>query len=67
MSTIASVQSIGTAVPPHKISQELHCTILQSAGEMDREEKLQLHKIYRRSGIENRHSVLAEFGRMDQK
>ncbi len=60
------IQSIGTAVPPHKISQELHHSILESANGMSRGEKLQLRKIYSRSGIESRHSVLAEFGREDQ-
>jgi predicted naringenin-chalcone synthase len=61
----SSIQSIGTAVPPYKISQELHYTILESANGMSREEKLHLRKIYSRSGIESRHSVLQEFGRED--
>ncbi len=60
-----AIQSIGTAVPPNKISQELHYSILESANGMSRAEKLQLRKIYSRSGIETRHSVLAEFGRAD--
>jgi predicted naringenin-chalcone synthase len=60
-----SIQAIGTAVPSHKISQELHYSILESANGMSREEKLQLRKIYSRSGIESRHSVLAEFGKAD--
>jgi len=58
-----SIQSIGIAVPPNKISQEFHYTILESANGMSRAEKLQLRKIYSHSGIESRHSVLSEFGK----
>jgi alpha-pyrone synthase len=56
------IQSIGTAVPPHKISQQVHHSILENANGMNRMEKLQLRKIYQGSGINYRHSVLAEFG-----
>jgi predicted naringenin-chalcone synthase len=62
---IPSIQSIGTAVPPHKISQDHHHAILESANGMSRAEKLQLRAIYSRSGIKSRHSVLAEFSRPD--
>jgi predicted naringenin-chalcone synthase len=62
-----SIKSIGTAVPPHKISQELHYSILESANGMSREEKLHLRKLYTRSGISSRHSVLEEFGRPDSE
>lgn len=61
------IQSIGTAVPPNEISQDLHYTILESANGMSRGEKLQLRKIYSRSGIESRHSVLSEFGKSDNE
>jgi len=63
----ATIQAIGTAVPPHKISQEIHYTILESANGMSRAEKLQLRKIYAGSGINFRHSVLAEFGSEDKE
>jgi alpha-pyrone synthase len=56
------IASIGTAVPPHKISQELHYSIIESANGMSRAEKLQVRKIYSGTGIKYRHSVLAEFG-----
>ena len=59
------IHGIGTAVPPNKISQEAHYTILESANEMSRSEKLHLRKIYSGSGIEFRHSVLAEFDNED--
>jgi alpha-pyrone synthase len=60
-----SIQAIGTAVPPNKISQEAHYSILENANGMSRGEKLQLRKIYSGSGIKFRHSVLAEFGKED--
>jgi predicted naringenin-chalcone synthase len=59
------IQSVGIAVPPNKISQSLHHSILESANGMSRLEKIQLKKIYSRSGINTRHSVLAEFGNSD--
>lgn len=62
-----SIKGIGTAVPPYKISQEMHYSILATSNGMSREEKLQLKKIYYNSGIESRHSVLEEFGKGDQK
>jgi alpha-pyrone synthase len=62
-----SILSIGTAVPPHKISQMNHLSILESANGMNRLEKLQLRRIYSHSGIESRHSVLAEFGEGDRE
>ncbi len=60
------ILSIGTAVPPHRISQQEHYSILESSEGMGRKEKLQLRKVYSASGIESRHSVLAEFGKPDQ-
>jgi predicted naringenin-chalcone synthase len=60
------IHSIGTAVPPNKIAQEVHYEILQSANGLNRAEKLMLRTIYAKCGIEYRHSVLAEFGRADE-
>lgn len=57
--------SIGTAVPEFKISQDKHLSILESANNLSREESLILKKIYSRSGIEFRHSVLNEFSAHD--
>jgi predicted naringenin-chalcone synthase len=59
------IQAIGTANPVHKISQDLHYSILESANGMSREEQLVLRKIYSRSGIQHRHSVLSEFSSPD--
>jgi predicted naringenin-chalcone synthase len=61
------IASIGTAVPPHKIPQELHYSIIESANGMSRAEKLQVRKVYSGTGIKYRHSVLAEFGREDSE
>ena len=66
LSDSPSIKAIGTAVPPHKISQEHHYTILESANGLNRAEKLQLRKIYSHSGITSRHSVLEEFGHQDK-
>ena len=66
MPTPVIIQSIGTAVPAFKISQELHCSILETANGMSREEKQQLRKIYSRCGIDSRYSVLEEFGKEDR-
>ena len=59
------IQAIGTANPANKIQQDIHYSILESANGMSREEKLILRKIYSRSGIEHRHSVLQEFSEAD--
>lgn len=64
--TNPAIHSIGTAVPPNKISQELHYGILASANGLNRAEQLMLRTIYAKSGIEHRHSVLNEFGAPDQ-
>lgn len=61
----AVIRSIGTAVPPHRISQEIHYKILESANGLDRSGRLMLKNIYRNSGITSRHSVLEEFGKND--
>lgn len=62
----AIIQSIGIAVPPFKISQDLHHSILESANGIDRGERLLLRNVYRNSGISSRHSVLEEFGNNDE-
>jgi alpha-pyrone synthase len=58
--------SVGTALPPHRIAQSVHHHILESANGLSRAEKLVLHRIYHRSGIEQRYSVLEEFGRPEE-
>ncbi|MCW3127684.1 MAG: naringenin-chalcone synthase [Bacteroidetes bacterium] len=60
-----TIHSIGTAVPKYKIAQSVHHDILQSSPAIGRKQKLQIRKIYGRTGIEYRHSVLEEFGRAE--
>lgn len=59
------IQAIGTAVPPNRISQEQHASVIEAANGISREERLVLKTIYGRSGIKYRHSVLSEFERED--
>jgi len=66
MTTQPYIRAIGTAVPPHRISQQDHYTILEKANHMSREDQLVLKKIYSKSGIEHRYSVLSEFGGSDR-
>lgn len=61
------IHAIGTATPAHKISQQQHYSILEAANGLSREDKLILRKIYSRSGIEYRHSVLEEFSDADKE
>ena len=60
-----AIYSIGTAVPPHRIAQEDHYSILASANGLSRAEGLTLRAIYAKSGIEYRHAVLEEFALPD--
>ena len=60
------ILSIGTSVPSFKVKQETHHAILQAAESIDRKQKMQIRQVYKGSGIDSRHSVLAEFGRMDE-
>jgi predicted naringenin-chalcone synthase len=60
--TNPAIQAIGTAVPPHRISQQLHMNMLASAEGLSRADRLVIKKIYSHSGIDYRHSVLGEFG-----
>lgn len=57
--------SVGTALPPFRISQSEHRHILESANGMDRADRLLLNRIYNKSGIEYRYSVLEEFGKTE--
>jgi len=59
------IYAIGTAVPQYRIPQEHHYAILESANGLSRLEQLALRKIYSRSGISYRHSVLNEFADAD--
>ena len=64
-STLPVIHSIGTAVPKFRIEQENHRSILESANGRNRVERLMLNKVFHKSGISSRYSVLEEFGRED--
>ena len=55
--------ALGTAVPPHALAQEHIADFMCALLELRGEEELRLRKLYRHSGIRNRHSVLADYGR----
>ncbi len=57
------IYSIGTALPAFKIAQSTHHDLLQASPAIGRKQKLQIRKVYGRTGIQYRHSVLEEFGR----
>ncbi|RYZ54597.1 MAG: type III polyketide synthase [Sphingobacteriales bacterium] len=59
------IQSIGTAVPPYRISQDKHYAILESANGLSRAERLTMRRIYSKSGISWRYSILDEFDEQD--
>jgi alpha-pyrone synthase len=61
------IYSIGTALPKNKIAQSTHRDILLASPAIGRKQKLQIRKIYSRTGIEYRHSVLEEFGRPENE
>src|SRR6476620_1621594 len=61
------INSIGTALPPHRISQQEHHSILESANGLDRMQKLMLRAIYKNSGINSRQSVMNEFGHEEKE
>jgi len=56
------INAIGTAVPSHKIKQTEIVNFMAKAHQMSSEAKHRLRALYRASGIQFRHSVLADFG-----
>jgi alpha-pyrone synthase len=62
-----TIYSIGTALPKNKIAQSTHHDLLQASPAIGRKQKLQIRKVYSRTGIDFRHSVLEEFGRPENE
>jgi len=56
------IKSIGTALPAFCTSQLEIVDFMASAVNMNEEEKLKLHQLYRASGIGKRYSVIPDFG-----
>ncbi len=55
--------AIGTATPPHLLAQPVIADFMAQALELDAAGTRKLRALYRMSGIEYRHSVLADYGR----
>jgi predicted naringenin-chalcone synthase len=60
-----SIVSIGTSNPGHPISQLEIARFMQLAHQLDDTEGRKLGFLYRKSGIETRHSVLEDFDKLD--
>lgn len=63
---MVTLYATGTAVPEHRIIQEEHAGLILSANNMSRESRILFRKIYGKSGISSRYSVLSEFAESDQ-
>ena len=59
------ITAIGTAVPPHRISQPHVADFMADVLEMNETEKRRLKALYRASGIQNRYSVLSDYNRTE--
>jgi predicted naringenin-chalcone synthase len=61
------INSIGTAVPDHSISQHQAVTFMTSALELDERESRRLKALYRQTAIDQRHSVLEDYSRSPEE
>jgi alpha-pyrone synthase len=59
--SLASIVSIGTAVPSNKIAQTRHLDYVLNTYELDPTASTRLQKIYNSCGIDSRHTVLEDF------
>jgi len=57
--------AIGTATPPHRLAQPVIAGFMARALELDAADTRKLRALYRVSGIEQRHTVLPDYGRTD--
>ncbi len=55
------MNAIGTANPPHRISQTDIAQFMAGATQLDEREKRKLSVLYRTTGIQYRHTVLADY------
>ncbi len=56
------ITAIGTAVPAHQFSQEEIARFMAKSLSMDEVEKRKLYALYKATKIQQRHSVLADYG-----
>jgi prepilin-type processing-associated H-X9-DG protein len=59
------ITAIGTANPVHKFSQSTIADFMVRAMQMDNHEARKLRALFRMTGIETRHSVIADYGKAD--
>jgi len=59
------ITAIGTANPEHKFSQSTIADFMVRAMQMDDQDARKLRALFRMTGIETRHSVIADYGKMD--
>ena len=59
------ITAIGTAVPQHKISQQQIAAFMTKAMQVDYESERKLTAVFRSSGVAYRHSVIEDYGRVD--
>ena len=57
------ITAIGIANPPHKFSQTKIADFMVKAMQLNHNESRLLHTVFKASGIDFRHSVLADYGR----
>lgn len=57
------ISAIGTAVPPNKVSQKTLSEFMIRHLPLDQEKQKFVKLLYRASGIQHRHSVIADFGK----
>jgi predicted naringenin-chalcone synthase len=60
---LSKIISIGTAIPAHKHQQEDIMHFMQNVYAMNETEKRKLKFLYHQSGIETRHSVVADYNK----
>ena len=61
-----AIRAIGTAIPPHRQSQEKVGDFMASRQGLNTAEKRRLKILYRAAGIKFRHSVLEDFVKEEQ-
>ena len=57
------ITSIGTATPPHKLSQSAIADFMVNAMQLGADDARKLRVLFRASGIETRYSVLEDYGK----
>ncbi|CAN5620785.1 type III polyketide synthase [soil metagenome] len=59
------ITSIGTATPPHSLSQPVIADFMTKAMDLNDDDARKLRVLFRATGIDARHSVLDDYGKME--